>query len=221
MQARDTALLRRGSGAVGKVPRLRHFTTVQQSGSFMTRAERLANLRTQTPKPYVRAFARAERASRRPRCRALLQRRPMGSGSVDTRNRYVDGPDVASHRRKTVEIVSADTVSTTQAAAAAAHSATVRLPQASEVLLALSTGDHLGHEHAKRRGSSEPEVLRLLRQIAIRDKSTHRYASDLKREAERIETRARDIGARKWERCLTMPCGRRAKRARLKGGVRQ
>lgn len=29
------------------------FTTVQQDGSFMTRAERLTNLRSQTPKPYV------------------------------------------------------------------------------------------------------------------------------------------------------------------------
>ena len=29
------------------------FTTVQQDGSFMTRAQRLANLRTQTPRPYV------------------------------------------------------------------------------------------------------------------------------------------------------------------------
>jgi hypothetical protein len=29
------------------------FTTVQQDGSFMTRAERLRNLRTQTPRPYV------------------------------------------------------------------------------------------------------------------------------------------------------------------------
>jgi hypothetical protein len=29
------------------------FTTVQQDGSLMTRAERLANLRTQVPKPYV------------------------------------------------------------------------------------------------------------------------------------------------------------------------
>jgi hypothetical protein len=28
------------------------FTTVQQDGSFMTRAERLANLRTQKPRPY-------------------------------------------------------------------------------------------------------------------------------------------------------------------------
>lgn len=29
------------------------FTTVQQDGSFMTRAERLKNLRTQAPRPYV------------------------------------------------------------------------------------------------------------------------------------------------------------------------
>ncbi len=29
------------------------FTTVQQDGSFMTRAERLANLRAQAPQPYV------------------------------------------------------------------------------------------------------------------------------------------------------------------------
>ena len=29
------------------------FTTVQQDGSFMTRAERLVNLRSQTPRPYV------------------------------------------------------------------------------------------------------------------------------------------------------------------------
>ena len=29
------------------------FTTVQQDGSFLTRAERLVNLRTQTPRPYV------------------------------------------------------------------------------------------------------------------------------------------------------------------------
>ena len=39
------------------------FTTVQQDGSFMTRAERLANLRTQTPRPYV------------PRSRELNERR--------------------------------------------------------------------------------------------------------------------------------------------------
>lgn len=29
------------------------FTTVQQDGSFFTRAERLANLKTQKPRPYV------------------------------------------------------------------------------------------------------------------------------------------------------------------------
>lgn len=29
------------------------FTTVQQDGSFMTRAERLGNLKTQKPRPYV------------------------------------------------------------------------------------------------------------------------------------------------------------------------
>jgi hypothetical protein len=29
------------------------FTTVQQNGSFMNRAERLANLQAQTPKPHV------------------------------------------------------------------------------------------------------------------------------------------------------------------------
>jgi len=29
------------------------FTTVQQDGSFLTRAERLVNLRTQKPRPYV------------------------------------------------------------------------------------------------------------------------------------------------------------------------
>ena len=39
------------------------FTTVQQDGSFMTRAERLANLRTQKPRPYV------------PRSRELNERR--------------------------------------------------------------------------------------------------------------------------------------------------
>ena len=39
------------------------FTTVQQDGSFMTRAQRLANLRTQKPRPYV------------PRSRELNERR--------------------------------------------------------------------------------------------------------------------------------------------------
>jgi hypothetical protein len=52
MQARDTAFY-----AVDPAQWERYtaptFTTVQQDGSFMTRAERLANLRSQTPKPYV------------------------------------------------------------------------------------------------------------------------------------------------------------------------
>lgn len=52
MQARDTA-----SYAVDPAQWERYtaptFTTVQQDGSFMTRVERLANLRSQTPKPYV------------------------------------------------------------------------------------------------------------------------------------------------------------------------
>jgi hypothetical protein len=39
------------------------FTTVQQAGSFLTRAERLVNLRTQTKRPYV------------PRSRELNERR--------------------------------------------------------------------------------------------------------------------------------------------------
>jgi hypothetical protein len=52
MQARDTAFY-----AVDPAQWDRYtaptFTTVQQDGSFMTRAERLANLRAQAPKPYV------------------------------------------------------------------------------------------------------------------------------------------------------------------------
>jgi hypothetical protein len=52
MQARDTAFY-----AVDPAQWERYtastFTTVQQDGSFMTRAERLANLRAQVPKPYV------------------------------------------------------------------------------------------------------------------------------------------------------------------------
>lgn len=52
MQARDTAFY-----AVDPSQWERYtaptFTTVQQDGSFMTRVERLANLRSQTPKPYV------------------------------------------------------------------------------------------------------------------------------------------------------------------------
>jgi len=52
MQARDRAFY-----AVDQAQWERYtaptFTTVQQDGSFMTRAERLANLRTQAPRPYV------------------------------------------------------------------------------------------------------------------------------------------------------------------------
>ena len=52
MQARDTAFY-----AVDAAQWERYtastFTTVQQDGSFMTRAERLVNLRSQTPRPYV------------------------------------------------------------------------------------------------------------------------------------------------------------------------
>ena len=53
MQARDTAFSTPRIRRSGKGTTAAPFTTVQQDGSFMTRAERLANLRTQTPKPYV------------------------------------------------------------------------------------------------------------------------------------------------------------------------
>jgi len=63
MQARDTAFY-----AVDPAQWERYtapaFTTVQQDGSFMTRAERLANLRSQTPKPYV-PRSREQNTSRR------------------------------------------------------------------------------------------------------------------------------------------------------------
>ena len=52
MQARDTAFYVVDS-AVWERYTAPTFTTVQQDGSFMTRAERLATLRAQTPKPYV------------------------------------------------------------------------------------------------------------------------------------------------------------------------
>jgi len=52
MQARDTAFYAVDSAQWEKYT-APAFTTVQQDGSFMTRAERLANLRTQTPRPYV------------------------------------------------------------------------------------------------------------------------------------------------------------------------
>jgi len=52
MQARDTAFYAVDSAQWEKYT-APAFTTVQQDGSFMTRAERLVNLRTQTPRPYV------------------------------------------------------------------------------------------------------------------------------------------------------------------------
>jgi hypothetical protein len=52
MQARDTAFYAVDSAQWEKYT-APTFTTVQQDGSFMTRAERLANLRTQAPRPYV------------------------------------------------------------------------------------------------------------------------------------------------------------------------
>ena len=52
MQARDTAFYAVDPDQWEKYT-APTFTTVQQDGSFMTRAERLANLQAQTPKPYV------------------------------------------------------------------------------------------------------------------------------------------------------------------------
>ena len=52
MQARDTAFYAVDPAQWEKYT-APTFSTVQQDGSFMTRAERLANLRTQTPRPYV------------------------------------------------------------------------------------------------------------------------------------------------------------------------
>lgn len=62
MQARDTAFYAADSAEWEKYTAAA-FTTVQQDGSFMTRAQRLANLRTQKPRPYV------------PRSRELNERR--------------------------------------------------------------------------------------------------------------------------------------------------
>ena len=62
MQARDTAFYAVDAAQWEKYT-APTFTTVQQDGSFMTRAERLANLRTQKPRPYV------------PRSRELNERR--------------------------------------------------------------------------------------------------------------------------------------------------
>jgi hypothetical protein len=52
MQARDAAFYAVDPAQWEKYT-AQTFTTVQQDGSFMTRAERLVNLRAQTPKPYV------------------------------------------------------------------------------------------------------------------------------------------------------------------------
>jgi hypothetical protein len=52
MQARDTAFYAVDPAEWEKYT-APTFTTVQQDGSFMIRAERLANLRTQKPRPYV------------------------------------------------------------------------------------------------------------------------------------------------------------------------
>ena len=52
MRARDTAFYAADPAQWEKYT-APGFTTVQQDGSLMTRVERLANLRTQTPRPYV------------------------------------------------------------------------------------------------------------------------------------------------------------------------
>jgi hypothetical protein len=52
MQARDTAFYS-VDPAQWEQYTAAEFTTVQQDGSFMTRAERLANLKIQVPRPYV------------------------------------------------------------------------------------------------------------------------------------------------------------------------
>jgi len=52
MQARDTAFYSVDPAAWERYT-APTFTTVQQDGSFMTRAERLTHLKTQQPRPYV------------------------------------------------------------------------------------------------------------------------------------------------------------------------
>jgi hypothetical protein len=52
MHARDTAFYAADSAQWEKYTAAT-YTTVQQDGSFLTRAERLVTLRAQTPKPYV------------------------------------------------------------------------------------------------------------------------------------------------------------------------
>jgi hypothetical protein len=51
------------------------FTTVQQNGSLMTRAERLVNLQAQTPKPYV-----ARSQERHEQCGDLVAARFFSGG---------------------------------------------------------------------------------------------------------------------------------------------
>jgi hypothetical protein len=52
MQARDRAFYAVNAAEWEKYT-APGFTTVQQDGAFLTRAERLATLKTQTPRPYV------------------------------------------------------------------------------------------------------------------------------------------------------------------------
>ena len=52
MKARDEAFYAVDSAQWEKYT-AQTFTTVQQNGQFMTRAERIANHRAQTPRPYV------------------------------------------------------------------------------------------------------------------------------------------------------------------------
>lgn len=61
MRARDTAFYAADAAQWEKYT-APGFTTVQQDGSFMTRAERLINLRAQPPRPYMaRSQERHER----------------------------------------------------------------------------------------------------------------------------------------------------------------
>lgn len=62
MQARDKAFYAADSAQWERYT-APAFTTVQQDGSFMTRVDRLANLRAQTPRPYV-ARSREHNTSR-------------------------------------------------------------------------------------------------------------------------------------------------------------
>ncbi len=96
MQARDEAFYSVNSAQWSKYTSPT-FTTVQQDGSFMTRAERLANLQTQTPKPYVARFREQNEQRGDLVVARFFSGGPMGAGSLDARGRWVDGPDVPSH----------------------------------------------------------------------------------------------------------------------------